>query len=189
MSFTTIYILLLFTVRIFILILFLYVVQTINSQIFKVQPSKGLTETLRLMKKLEKLSFQNPYFIKFVHDTFSNKCIPCIPGEIWKFIRKNFKYKNDSYDETLTAPYILLQTKTGDCDDFALFTKTVLDILGGWNTYYLLLGELPNQFSHIIVRADRHNGMFKVSDRVYIDGANEAFNSINNKYHFRLLKS
>ena len=103
-------------------------------------------------------------------------------------MQKNFTYVNDDpYDEIITAPYILLETKKGDCDDFALFAKTCLDMLGGWFTNYLLLGKNRNEFTHIVCFAHRGQYLLTFNDPVIIDGANSEFNVVSNVYKFRKL--
>jgi hypothetical protein len=161
---------------------------SIRSQIINVNPIHGLNATLSEMKRLESLSFHVPSFLKFVHETFGG-CIACYPGKIWEYMRKNFTFIPDEYDETITAPYILLQTKQGDCDDFALFSKTVLDILGGWNTNYLLLGRTLGGYSHVATFANRGRSLFKFIDPVVIDGANNNFNTIKSDYRYSKLVS
>lgn len=160
--------------------------QNVNIQNIQVHPSNGLSETLNQMNYLEKLSFENPQFIKFVYKNFYSNCSACIPGKIWKYIKNNFQYTlDDPFDELITAPYILLETKKGDCDDFALFAKTCLDILGGWFTNYLLLGRNRNEYTHIVCFAHRGKFLLTYNDPVIIDGANEDFNIISNEYKFR----
>jgi hypothetical protein len=160
----------------------------------QVHPSNGLSETLNQMRYLEQLSIQNPSFIKFCFDNFYSNCSACIPGKIWNYIKKNFQYIEDDYDETITAPYVLLETKKGDCDDFALFAKTCLDILEiyseqklGWKTSYLLLGRTREGFTHIVCFAHRGKYLFGFNDPVIIDGANDLFNTVSNEYKFRKL--
>jgi hypothetical protein len=160
-------------------------VKNVTIKNIEVHPSNGLSETLAQMNYLEKLSFQNQPFVKFVYQNFHSNCISCIPGKIWNYIKNNFQYKfDDPYDEQITAPYVLLQTKQGDCDDFALFAKTCLDILGGWNTSYLLLGRNWNEFTHIICFAHRGTVGNHFVDPVRIDGANETFDHISEQYKF-----
>lgn len=162
--------------------------QNVKIQNIQVHPSNGLIETINQMNYLEKLSFENPRFVKFVFENFYSNCAACIPGKIWKYIKANFQYQpDDPYDELITAPYILLETKKGDCDDFALFAKTCLDILGGWFTNYLLLGRNRNEYTHIVTFAHRGKYLLSYNDPVIIDGANEEFNIISNEYKFRKL--
>lgn len=151
----------------------------------QVAPAQGLKKTLELMNYLETLAIKNPEFVKFVFENFHSDCTPCIPGKIWNYIKNNFKYvSDDPFDEILTAPYILLQTKQGDCDDFSLFAKTCLDILGGFYTNYMLLGKEKNQFTHIVVFCHRGKAGDQFIDPVVIDGANDNFNLLHTKYRF-----
>jgi hypothetical protein len=158
--------------------------QTLINKI-SVNPSQGLKKTLDLMKYLEQLSFERVDFVKFVYQNFSSNCAACIPGKIYNYIKNNFTYQTDDpFDEILTAPYILLNTKRGDCDDFALFAKTCIDILGGFNSNYILLGKQKNNFSHVACFVNRGTYNGKFIDPVYIDGANENFNIIPIDYKF-----
>ena len=162
--------------------------QNIRIENIQVHPSKGLSETLRQMNYLEQLSIQNPHFIKFVFQNFYSNCSACVPGKIWKYMKNNFQYVEDYPDELLTAPYVLLETKKGDCDDFAMFAKTCLDILGsysGWYANYMLLGRERNKFTHIVCFAHRGKYFFGYNDPVIIDGASDEFNTVSNEYKFR----
>jgi hypothetical protein len=155
-------------------------------QHIKVPAKDGLKKTLELMNYLEKLSFQNVDFVNFVFKNFSSNCTACIPGKIWNYMQKNFTYQSDDpFDEIITAPYILLKTKRGDCDDFSLFAKTCIDILGGFSSNYILFSkEKNNQFSHIACFVNRGTFNNTFIDPVIIDGANQNFNIIPNVYKF-----
>ena len=151
--------------------------------LIQVPVNQSLKKTFELMNYLEQKSIQNPLFVKFVFEKFSSNCSACIPGKIWKFMQENFQYiSDDPYDEILTAPYIMLETKKGDCDDFALFAKTCLDILGGFNTSYILFSKEKNNWSHIACFCSR--GIFNNNfiDPVIVDGANSNFNVIPTQY-------
>lgn len=159
----------------------------LTERVLKVDPEHGLFYTLSEMNRLEKLAILNPTFVKFVHETFSSNCVACYPGKIWRYMHDNFQYFPDEHDETIRAPYVLLDQKVGDCDDFALFAKSCLDILGGWSTRYLLLGKERGQFSHVACFAYRGRSLFRFIDPVVIDGVNNIFNSIKPEYKFRRL--
>ena len=151
----------------------------------QVAPKDGLKQTLAIMNDLERLSFNRPDFVKFVFEKFSSDCQACTPGKIWKYIQENFKYVSDEpFDEIITAPYILKNTKHGDCDDFSLFAKTCIDMLGGFNSHYILFSKEKNNFSHVAVFV--HRGIFNNTfiDGVIIDGANNNFNVIPDQYNF-----
>jgi hypothetical protein len=151
----------------------------------QVAPAAGLKTTIDLMNLLEQKSVLNPVFVKFVNENFNSNCHGCIPGKIWQYMQKNFQYiPDDPFDEILTAPYILLQTKKGDCDDFSLFAKTCLDIIGGFQTNYLLLAKTYNQFSHIVVFCHRGKVGKFFRDPIILDGANQNFNLVSEQYKF-----
>ena len=144
----------------------------------------GLKKTLQVMNYLESLSLNRPDFVSFVFKNFSSNCLACIPGKIHKYMIDNFTYVSDNpFDEILTAPYILKDSKRGDCDDFALFAKTCIDILGGFNSNYILFGKEKNSgFSHVACFVNR--GIFnnRFVDPIVIDGVNQDFNVIPEKY-------
>ncbi|MBK9285051.1 MAG: transglutaminase domain-containing protein [Sphingobacteriaceae bacterium] len=146
-----------------------------------VKPQNGLSETIKQMKYLELVSKNNAAFLSFVNKTFKTPCLSCIPGKVYSYIKNNFTYKDDApFDEIIRAPHVLLTEKIGDCDDFAVFTKTVLDIIGGFDSYYMLLGAEQNKFTHVVVWCNRKG----VHDPVLIDGANDLFNVLPSKYKF-----
>lgn len=154
-----------------------------KQQTIEVNQIQGLAKTLQLMNYLEQLSLNNQSFVSFVQSQFYSSCLSCIPGKVWIYIRQNFVYKEDDpYDEILTAPYLMNEMRQGDCDDFSLYAKTILDILG-FQTNYVLLGKNKDEFTHIVVLCNRlDNGI--LIDPVIIDGANPIFNKINNQYRF-----
>lgn len=152
---------------------------------YNVKPADGLRKTILLMNELERLSFYQPLFVKWVHDTFASNCEPCIPGKVWKYVIENFHFvSDDPFDEKIAAPYLMNQIREGDCDDFALFIKTCLDILGGWNTSYILFARERNKFTHIAVFINRGSFGNKYVDPIVLDGANQNFNIIPSKYRF-----
>lgn len=157
----------------------------ITEKILKVDPEHGLLYTLSEMNRLENLSIQNPKFLKFVHETFSSGCVPCYPGKVWRYMHDNFYYFADEHDETIRAPHVLVDEKKGDCDDFALFAKAVLDMLGGWFTNYMLLARNRGEFTHVVTLAHRGRSLFNLIDPVIIDGASMEFNYIKPEYKFR----
>ena len=149
-----------------------------------VPASQGLKNTIARMNFLESKSIQDVQFVKFVFQTFQSNCLACIPGKIWNYMLTNFSYQNDPYDELITAPHKLIETKKGDCDDFSLFAKTCLDIIGGFNTNYILFAKEKNSFSHIACFCNRGVWNNTFIDPVVIDGANKNFNIIPTQYKF-----
>ena len=156
-----------------------------NISQIQVTPAHGLFRTLKEMDFIEQKAFENTHFVSWVHSFFSSKCQSCIPGKIWKYMREIFSYlPDDPFDEVIRAPYLMPDLRTGDCDDFSLFAKTVIDILGGFNTNYILFAKEQNKFSHIAVLCYRGTYQNTMIDPVVIDGANKEFNSIPSKYKF-----
>ncbi|WP_041356087.1 transglutaminase-like domain-containing protein [Melioribacter roseus] len=111
---------------------------------------------------------RNPYFRKFVFETFGNiKDRKELYKKIWEYVRNNFIYQDDLFDESLTSPKLMIDIKFGDCDDFALFIKSVLTVLN-IPAFYLIAGT-ENEYSHILVYADGY----------FIDGTNKKFNYLD----------
>jgi hypothetical protein len=125
------------------------------------------------MNYLERIALNNPDFLKWINNKFYSNCIPCVPVKIWDYIKRNFEYQEDEFDEVLISPVWLLKIKKGDCDDFSLFAKTILTALG-IPSIYILFGKEKKAYTHIAVLA-----LGKV-----IDGTNENFNIIPNRYNF-----
>jgi hypothetical protein len=151
----------------------------------KVDPKQGLLKTIEVMNLLEQRSFAHQDFIKFVFEKFSSNCAACIPGKIWNYMQENFQYiPDDPFDELLIAPYLMPQIKKGDCDDFSLFAKTCIDLLGGFYSNYILFSKEKSNYSHVAVFV--HRGIYNNTfiDGVVIDGANENFNIIPPAYNF-----
>ena len=157
----------------------------IQAQNISVHPKNGLSKTFELMNYLESKSFYNPGFVKFVHENFSSNCLACVPGKIWNYMKNNFQYiSDDPFDEILTAPYLMPSLKRGDCDDFSLFAKTCIDILGGFNSSYILFAKEKNRWSHIACFVNRGSFNNNFIDPVIIDGANDNFNLIGLDYKY-----
>jgi hypothetical protein len=150
-----------------------------------VPAKQGLQKTIETMNLLQSYSMQNQKFINFVYKKFATQCTPCIPGKIWKYMRDNFQFvSDDPFDELLIAPYLMPEIKKGDCDDFALFAKTCIDLLGGWFSNYILLAKEKNNYTHVAVFV--HRGIYNNTfiDCVVVDGANENFNILHESYNF-----
>lgn len=137
-------------------------------------PGNGLNETLKEMKRLEIMALQNKGFIQFVFYNFYkySRDLYTLARATHSFIINSFVYQNDEHDEDLTAPYLMLKTRRGDCDDMALFTKSIYSALS-LPSNYILLGADNSGFTHIAVKA--HGGYI-------VDGTNPAFNTIPAKY-------
>lgn len=152
---------------------------------FEVTPRNGLIETIKQMQYLENLAYRNTEFLTWVNRKFASECSPCVPGKIWKYVQENFLYKDDEpFDELLIAPYAMKEVKTGDCDDFSLFIKSCLDIVGGFFTHYILFGVEKNRFTHVAVFAHRGTVGNDYIDPVVIDGTNPNFNVVPTKYKY-----
>lgn len=147
---------------------------------YKVLPTNSLKETIRIMKELENITLNNIDFVRWVKETFKTSCNDCKGKLVHNYIVNNFTYILDTFDEVIQAPYVLLQTKKGDCDDFSLFSLCVLKILNE-KPEYILFGKIPGKFSHIAV---------KLKGKI-IDGTNNVFNDwqeIIMKYKYYLIE-
>lgn len=148
-------------------------------EILKILDDQDLLDyTIKEIRKLELIAIDDPAFIQFVKENFEDlkNNTDQLFKSIWMYVKNNFRYvpdgdyKND--DELLISPLVLLSRRTGDCDDFSLFIKCVLDVLK-IESDFILMGS-GNNFSHIGV----------LSRRIYLDGASNVFNRINHsKYN------
>lgn len=150
----------------------------------QVSPGEGLKRTLDEMILLENISIKNQSFVNWVFKNFSSDCAGCLPGKVWNYMIDNFKYQDDLTDEVLIAPHVMLNLKAGDCDDFSLFAKTIIDIIGGFYTHYLLLGKDRFKYTHIVVFVHRGKANNNFVDPVIVDGMNHDFNLIDLRYNF-----
>ncbi len=137
----------------------------------------GLEKTLDLMNLIELENSLNHFFINFCQMFFSSIPVASIPRAVWNYVVKNFTYQDDPVDEKLTAPKYLLTTRAGDCDDFALFIKTVLTVFN-IPSNYLLAGD-ENGFSHIVVI---------LNDGTILDGTNNKFNFLDKTKYTKTAK-
>ncbi len=147
-------------------------------KIYKVNESISLVKTISLMNQLEKISLSDSNFINWINDTFGveNYNASHFFKYLHRYIYSHFIYKNDEYDETLIAPRINYKMQTGDCDDFSLFAKTILDYFG-YKTCYVIAGE-NNTYSHIFVVVFNHGNKY------IIDGTNPYYNEIEKRYNY-----
>jgi uncharacterized membrane protein len=134
--------------------------------------SKSLLYICNELKRLENIASQDQDFIDLISIAFYNS--NNIPFDVYNFVRNNISYRTDYYDETLISPQKILGLKYGDCDDMALLTKSILNVLGIDSDYYLL-GKNENEFTHIVVITK--NG-------IVIDPTNTNFNVISDAYKY-----
>lgn len=131
-----------------------------------------LLYTLSEMYRLEKKSLENDEFIKFINNNFKDN--NNLSWDIWNYIRNNFKYTSDTPDELLISPAKMLILKQGDCDDFAMFAKTILDYFKKDN-YYLLFSKKQNE-------SPTHIAVFLKKEKIVLDPTNLFFNTIPKTY-------
>lgn len=134
--------------------------------------NETLPETLRVMKNSEASAINNKDFQTLILTLFITT--DNIYFDVWQFVRQNINYKLDKKDETVISPLQFLGLKYGDCDDMALFVKSVFSVFG-IESFYLLLGRQPGLYTHIVV----------YSNGYVIDPTNSQFNSIPDVYKFQ----
>lgn len=126
--------------------------------------------TLETMFLLERESFENYYFKNWVLEKFANYVTELdLYKAIHSYILKNFTYRDENEIEVVTSPKRMIETNLGDCDDFSLFIKTVLKVLG-IECKYMLVGKTNEDFSHILVVTTKG---------ILIDGTNDKFNFLD----------
>ena len=165
---------------------------------YQVSLNDSLKTTLTVIRSLENIALNDPQFVQWVKNHFSNECGICLLKKVWQYVQINFRYVDDSYlfqniipyikhdeesftfikgfdepDEVVISPAWLIQIRKGDCDDFSLFIHTVLTIMK-IPCQYMLLAAKDNMPTHIVVTA---------LDTI-IDGANSKFNVIPQKYNY-----
>jgi hypothetical protein len=139
----------------------------------KVPLADGLRSTLVVMRDLERKALGEKSFLVWIEKNFKTNCGQCVLKNVWQYMRNNFIFVNDNYDEVVISPVIMILNKKGDCDDFALFAHTILTALM-LPSKYILLGAENNKPTHIAVYS---------GDKV-LDGTNNKFNDIPLKYKY-----
>ena len=144
---------------------------------YHVKPEDGLTVTLQIMNELEGRAITSDFFRTEVKKIFEQFRYPKITlyEKIWEYVRTEFEYVKDRFDEEIKNPLLMFHYKAGDCDDFSLFIKSVLSVFG-IRSSYILLGQRENEFTHIAVLTN---------DGFILDGSNELLNWIHPKYKFK----
>jgi len=146
----------------------------IQENIIEVKPQNALYETLGIMRELEKQSLNDRDFNQFCLKTFLQKMQPLKFSDfiesLHTWVKTNIQYTDDLYDETLISPRILFHTRKGDCDDFALFIKTVLSFFN-IKSYYILFAKQEDEYTHIANVVPLKNSF------LFVDATNQEFNS------------
>lgn len=127
--------------------------------ILKTTNKNGLTETLKLMYKLEIESILDSGFKAIVNKIVNSK-LKFTLQDLENYVKENFTYKPDMYNETLILPQTLFTLKFGDCDDFSLFIKSFLSAIN-IKSNYILFGNEKNKFSHIANYIPIQNNFYK----------------------------
>lgn len=136
-------------------------------------PIEKSNEVLILeMKRIEEKYSNDMQMINWVKQNFCCNNSTKNISKLWHWAKSYFVYRPDSPekyisdpiklaihktflgnpDEHLKNPIELMLTKTGDCDDFSLFAKTVFNILG-IPSNYILIGD-EKGFNHIAVKTE-----------------------------------
>lgn len=149
----------------------------IQEKIIEVKPYKSIEKTLGILFDLENQSLKDKGFVDFIKKYFANNIYKNEVDFIkfvHSFVFENMKYADDIYDETLISPRIQIHIMQGDCDDFALFSKTILRMFN-ITSKYILLAKEQNNFSHIALIIPKYN--------IFFDATNKIFNNnIDAKY-------
>lgn len=123
-----------------------------KNEVVTVHNYNSISKTINIMNDMESNSLKDVGFLEFMKSNFSylakEKNIFVTIYKIRNWIFKNIKYKNDMYDETLISPRIIIYIRQGDCDDFALLTKTMLRFFN-IKVKYILLAKSKNDYTHI----------------------------------------
>jgi len=80
---------------------------------------------------------------------------------IWNFLKQNITYKHDrSGVEEIRHPERLLSDKIGDCEDFAIFTNTILSALGYHPFFYIV--AFGSSYQHIYSGVKNDTGSYVI---------------------------
>ncbi len=133
------------------------------------------------LRRLEMESLKDESFVKFCYDNFyviANKMnLIDFIDYVKTWIFNNVKYLKDQYDETLISPRFMIFILKGDCDDFAVFCKTILKFFA-IDSDFILLGRSYGEFSHIALTVRLKDSF------LYVDPTRSDFNVIDNKYKY-----
>ena len=70
---------------------------------------------------------------------------------VQEYVRDSVRYVKDINGvETLSTPGQLLKSMQGDCDDKALLTASLLEVIGH-PTRFVAVGRFPGQYDHVLV--------------------------------------
>lgn len=131
----------------------------------------ALMAVLNIMNNLEREAIGNIDFRVYITALFKGS--KNIEFDVWNFIRSHIEYRSDMYDETIISPAKILFLKYGDCDDFALLAKSILNVFG-IDSKYILFAKKENQFTHIAI----------LCNNILIDPTNNYFNQFPVQYKF-----
>lgn len=112
----------------------------------------GIVETLKIMRRIVRkeksaLSIRN----------MAVEIVSGMRGKNWRgeieaiqqWVKNNIRYVRDVVDvETLHLPTTVLQTKSGDCDDQAILTASLLESIGH-PTRFVAIGFAKDDYSHV----------------------------------------
>lgn len=142
----------------------------------QIKNANTIEETISIMNLLEHEAVYNPFFRANILHQFGNKSFPETIKKVWEYVVKNFKYVDSEADEDIISPKYMLVIKAGDCDNFSLFIKSALKVLG-IESNYMLCGKEENNFSHIVV----------VCNGIILDGTNDIYNYLASEYICRVI--
>lgn len=151
----------------------------IKEKIIEVHNSQSIEKTIGILLEMQTESLNDKNFIEFIKENFANN-IYKNEIDFFRYVQKwifdHIEYTDDLYDETLISPRVMIKILKGDCDDFAVFIKTILAAFN-IKSNFILLGQSYGIFSHIAVYIPSYN--------IILDGTNSKFNYVDfNKYKF-----
>ncbi len=144
----------------------------------------SLLSTLSIMKKFENESLKDSEFKNYIQKNLNISSKKKLFDKIIKihdWVNENIQYQEDNYDETIIAPRILIYICKGDCDDFALITKTILKYFN-INSNYILLAKEKNNYTHIANVIDFQNNL------LYIDATMKISKFPKQYLYYKIIK-
>lgn len=140
-----------------------------------VEYSEALYKTLRIMNELENDSLKDQNFLNWIYRNFMQQYKTMSKDNFLKYVH-NFVntflyYIDDLFDETIISPRIIINKnfRRGDCDDFALLTKTILHYFN-IDSKYVLFSQTWGNFTHIANIVDLNNKKY------YLDTVSKIYN-------------
>ena len=121
---------------------------------------RGIAATLSAMSSLVKAYKVNALVRRTATDIVHSWPEKDYPGEVQAlqtWVRDNIRYTQDVNGvETLQTPDVLLDSRSGDCDDKSILLASLLESIGH-PTRFVALGYEPGVFVHVLVEVQVYN--------------------------------